>query len=53
MTFEKYLLAMTVVPFVLISLSKMGAPKCRNCGVRILPHTIHKCPVNGRRYTAR
>jgi hypothetical protein len=51
--FEKYLMAMTIVPLLLVTLSKMGAPKCRNCGVKILAYTVHKCPVGGRRYTAR
>jgi hypothetical protein len=43
-------LTIIVTTIVGIVISPMFYARCRDCRVKIYQHTIHKCPVSGKRY---
>ena len=43
-------LVVSAIAMVAMSLSTMFYARCRDCRVKIYKHTIHKCPVSGKRY---
>ena len=43
-------LVVSAIAMVAMELSNMFYARCRDCRAKIYKHSIHKCPVSGKRY---